>query len=171
MNMNMNINDYYQEAHSGDIVDNTEILKYIKSFKRIILWGASYLGDSIGKELLNNDITINSYWDMRAEELKEINGIKVEKPFPETSIDKRDVLVILCIGNIAIMPNLLNRLKENEYFNVIRGDNLFMGLVCKFNKDTGIDGRICNGSMTCRSMFCRKLHNIVKKTNDKGGIF
>ena len=64
------------------------------------------------------------------------------------------------------MQNLLRRLAENGYNNVIRGDNLFMGLVCTFDKTTGINPKICNSTMCCRSMFCRSLNNIVY-ANDK----
>ena len=35
----MDLNKYYKKAHSGDKVDNTEILQYIKSFKKVGLWG------------------------------------------------------------------------------------------------------------------------------------
>lgn len=29
---------YYGKVHSGDIVDNTDILEYIKSFEQVVLW-------------------------------------------------------------------------------------------------------------------------------------
>ena len=165
------LEEYYQKVYSGEVVDNTEVLAYIKSFRQVVLWGGSFLGQAVGRELLNHGVEISAYWDMRAEELQLIHDRKVIKPFSEMDGEKQDVLVILCIGNTAIMPNLLKRLQDNEYSNVLRGDKLFMGLVCKFNKDTGINGEICNGTMTCRSMFCRKLHSIVRQTYDKGGIF
>ena len=60
-----NMNDYYEQAHSGKIVDNTEILNYIKGFNKVILWGGSFLGTAVGKYLLENDVTITAYWDMR----------------------------------------------------------------------------------------------------------
>lgn len=166
-----NIETYYTKVQSGEKIDNRELLEYVCSFDKVVIWGGSYLGDAVGKYFLDHNVEITCYWDMRANELEYVNGIEVIKPFPETDYDQRDVLVILCIGNTAIMPNLLARLKENEYENVLRGDKLFMGTICRFDKDTGINGELCNGTMTCRSMFCSKLHNIVKHKYDKGGLF
>lgn len=162
---------YYNYVCTGEPVDNTEMVEYVKSFKAVVLWGGSYLGKSVGKKLMDCGVAIDLYWDVRAAELECVNGIEVKMPFSQMEIEKQDVLVILCIGNTAIMPQLLSRLKENGYLNVLRGDKLFMGLLCEFDKTTGINGVVCNGTMTCRSMFCRRLHSIVKKTYDKGGIF
>ncbi len=156
----MDLNKYYKKAHSGDKVDNTEILQYIKSFKKVVLWGGSYLGKAVGKKLIDNGVNIDKYWDMRYEEIGSVNNVEVVLPFSEK--DKDNTLIIFCIGNTAIMQNLLRRLAENGYNNVIRGDNLFMGLVCTFDKTTGINPKICNSTMCCRSMFCRRLSNIVK---------
>lgn len=167
----MNLEEYYIKAHSGEKVDNTELLEYINSYKSVVLWGASYLGEAIGKELIKNGVAVNAYWDMRAKELKLVNGIEVKLPFTSIDEDMKNILIVLCIGNTAIMPKLLKRLEDNGYLNILRGDKVFMGLVCQFDKTTGINGEICNGTMTCRSMFCRRLHSIVEKTNDKGGIF
>lgn len=169
------VDEYYQLAYSGKKITeekNKDLLEYICSFSRVVIWGGSFLGQAVGRELVNHGVEISTYWDVRAEELQQVNQIKVSPPFPaDMDIDKQDVLVVLCIGNTAIMPNLLRRLQENGYRNVLRGDLLFMGLGCKFNKETGINGEVCNGAMTCRSMFCRKLHNIVRQTHKKGGIF
>ena len=156
----MNLNQYYNKAFSGEKVDNTEIIKYIKGYRKVILWGASYLGKAVGKKLIDNGVNIDKYWDMRYEEIGSVNNVEVVLPFSEK--DKDNTLIIFCIGNTAIMQNLLRRLAENGYNNVIRGDNLFMGLVCTFDKTTGINPKICNSTMCCRSMFCRRLNNIVK---------
>lgn len=167
----MDLKQYYENASSGEAVDNSEILDYIKSFERVVLWGGSYLGQTIGEALIKKGVVLETYWDMRADELKCINGVEVIKPFPEAERNKTNILVILCIGNTAIMPNLLRRLAEHGYPHILRGDKLFMGLVCKFDRETGIKGEVCNGTMTCRSMFCGRLHNIIKKKYNKGGIF
>lgn len=165
----MNLNDYYNKAHSGDNVDNTEILEYIKSFKKVILWGASYLGKAIGKSLKMQNVPFNNYWDLRADEIKKVDEVDVLLPFTED--DKENTLVILCIGNTAIRSSLLNKLKAENYTNVILGEYLYMGMCCKYNNKTGIDASFCSNSMECRSMFCERLHNIVKNKNDKGGIY
>lgn len=168
----MDIEQYYKKVHSGDKVDNSELLTYIKSFPCIILWGASYLGKEIGKYLVNHNISIDSYWDMRADEIGHINEICVNSPFPDADTNiKQNTLIVLCIGNTAIHNNLMQRLREHGYNHILLGDKIFMGAVCPFDSTTGVNGLVCNGSMTCRSMFCSKLQNIVKNKYNHGGLF
>lgn len=167
-----NLEEYYQVAECASFADNKEVIDYIKSFSNIIVWGASFLGKAIVKFLKENDINNIEWWDTRAEEIGSVDDIKICMPFPEREQSvKNETLVVFCIGNTAIMSNLLLRLRQNKYTNVLRGDKLFMGAVCSYTKETGIDGLVCNGSMICRSMFCPKLQNIVKERNDKGGLF
>lgn len=170
--MVIDINQYYVEAESGKERNNINIMDYLKSFPKIVVWGASYLGKQIVQYLQTHTIHNFTWWDIRAEELKKVDNIPIISPFPSIEkSEKEHTLVILCIGNTAIMPNLLKRLEENEYFHVLRGDKVYMGELCPFSTSTGIDGLVCNGTMTCRSMFCSRLHNIVKKRNDNGGVF
>lgn len=160
-----NVEAYYEEAHSGEKVDNTGLLDYIRSYKNVVLWGGSYLGTAVGKYLLEHGIEITHYWDMRAEELKEVNGIKVVMPF--TTEDKENSLVIFCIGNNVIRRNLLKKLENRGYHNIIRGDYVFMGAICPFSNGSEIDSKICQGSMCCRSIFCQRLSSIVKNRDLK----
>lgn len=156
---------YYVEAHSGDLVDNAELLTYIKSYRQVVLWGGSYLGNAVGAYLLEQGVEICNYWDMRAEELGRIHGIDVVLPF--TTEDKENTLVIFCIGNNVIRGGLLKNLSANGYNHVIRGDYLYMGAICPFDKTTGIESKICQGTMCCRSVFCQRLSNIVKSRSSR----
>ncbi len=158
-----NIENYYSEAHSGEKVDNTQMLEYVRSFENVVLWGGSYLGNAVGRYLLENDITITCYWDLRANELMMVNGIKVDLPF--TIDDKENTLVIFCIGNNVIRGLLLHELCDKGYKNVLRGDYIYMGAICPFDTTTGIDSSQCQGSMCCRSIFCQRLSSIVKSSN------
>lgn len=171
-NINNYIEQYYVEAKSGCDVNNKKIIQYIKSYSNVIVWGASYLGRAIVDCLEQAEIQIDEWWDARAKEIISVDNMEIIEPFSKRSnIEKENTMIIFCIGNTAIMSNLLSRLKQEGYCNVLRGDKLFMGLACPFNIETGIDGLVCNGSMTCRSMFCARLHNIVKHRNDHGGLF
>lgn len=156
----MNLDKFYEDAFSGEFIDTSEVIKYIKSFKHIVLWGGSYLGKAVGKHLLDKGVIIDHYWDMRCEDIKEVNGIKVVKPF--TDEDKENTLVIFCIGNNVIRNQLLKELSDYGYKNVLRGDYFYMGAICPFDKNTGIESSQCQGSMCCRSIFCQRLSNIVK---------
>lgn len=160
-----NLQQYYDQAHSGERVDNTEVLAYIRSFKQVVVWGGSFLGNAVGKYLIKNDVNITMYWDMRATELKEVNGIQVQLPF--TTEDKEHTLVIFCIGNNVIRSGLLHNLSVNAYHHVLRGDYLYMGAICPFDKTTGIESAVCQGTMCCRSVFCQRLSNIVKSRSDQ----
>ncbi len=145
-------------------------MEKLSGMKHIVLWGASYLGRAIGKYLDDNGFSYDFFWDARFEELKTVKEKAVVEPF--TGIDNPDdTLVILCIGNTAIRGSLLKQLNEHGFRNVKLGPELYEEEVCPFNEQTGIDGTVCNGSMICRSMFCERLHRIVKAQNDRGGLF
>lgn len=160
----MNIEKFYELAHYGDFLSKetiNEFLDYIKSFKNVVLWGASYLGDAVGKYLLDNGVNIKNYWDLRCKDLVNVNGIDVVMPFSEE--DKENTLVIFCIGNNVIRATLLREVRVKGYTNVIRGDYLYEGMICPFDVNTGIKSKQCQGSMCCRAMFCERLSNIVKR--------
>lgn len=160
-----NIEEYYLAAHSGEKVDNSSMLEYVQSFEKIVLWGGSYLGKAVGKYFIENGINITCYWDMRAEELKQVNGIKVNMPF--TMADKEKTLVIFCIGNNVIRTSLITKLRNSGYKNIIRGDYIYMAAICPFCNGAEIDSKICQGSMCCRSIFCQRLSSIVKNRQPK----
>ena len=158
------VEKYYEISHSGDIVPekvNGEMLDYIKTFAHVVLWGASFLGAALGKYLLENGVTIENYWDLRKDELEQVNGVNVILPF--STEDKENTLVIFCIGNNVIRGSLLNELCQKGYMHVLRGDYLYEGTVCPFNFLTGIDSRICQGSMCCRGLFCQRIKNSEQK--------
>jgi len=154
-----NLEKYYEHAWSGEECGDTSIIEYIKSFSHVILWGASFQGAAIGKKLLQLGVTIENYWDLRWEELNEVNGIKVIPPF--TSENKENCLVIVCIGNRVIQKNLVINMKEHGYRDFIYGDYLYMGLLCPFNKKTGIKAKRCTGTMECRQIYCHRIKGIL----------
>lgn len=159
---------YYEAVHSGCKIDEgitNEMLDYVRSYPYVILWGGSYLGDAVGKFLLENKVEIYRYWDMRANVLKKVNGITVELPF--TTKEKEQTLVIFCIGNNVIRSGLLEELRENGYKNVLRGDYIYMGGICPFSNGMEIDSKICQGTMCCRAIFCQRLSSIVKNRHKK----
>ncbi len=154
------VDNYYEMAHSGDKINNREVIEFINEFNHVVIWGGSYLGRAIGKYLLRKGINIESYWDIRSQELKEVNGIPVVQPF--SSSDKTNTLIVLCIANNVIITNLLRRLQIEGYGNILRGDFLYEGTICPFTKETGINAQQCSGTMECRQVYCHRLGNIVK---------
>lgn len=154
------LEEYYQSAFSGEKVDNTECIRYIKNFKNVILWGASFQGKAIGQKLIEQGVYISYYWDIRYREIKEVNGIKVIEPFD--SEERANTLVIVCIGNRVIVRRLMGKLKSKGFLNIIPGDYLYMGMLCPFDKKTGINAKQCSTTMECRQVYCHRLGNIVK---------
>lgn len=156
-----NLEAYYQKARSGEVCNDSSIIPYIKSFGRVILWGGSFQGKAIGKSLIKNGVKIDSYWDIRCDELKEVNGIPVVKPY--STNDKEDTVVIVCIGNRVIYNGLIVTLERHGYHNYIHGDHLYMGLLCPFNKNTGVNARRCSQTMECRQIYCHRIMSIISE--------
>ncbi|MBU5488417.1 radical SAM protein [Clostridium sp. MSJ-8] len=163
------LNKFYEEASTGRCVDDTEIINYIKSYEKVILWGASFQGKAIGKKLLEKGVKILYYWDLRYDEIKQVNNVEVIAPF--SNDNNENTLIILCIGNTAIRAQLIRRLNSNGYKNILLGEDLYKGICCPFNNEIGIKANVCSQTMECRSMFCDRLHNIIKNKNDKGGLY
>ena len=157
---------FYKKAHSGVKLKATEqnwIIDQIRSYRHVIIWGASFLGEAVGKELIQRGIFVENYWDLRSEELDKVNGVKVIHPF--TTEDQQNTIIIFCIGNNVIRNALLKTLADKGYYTVLRGDFLYEGIICPFDITTGIQSEQCQGSMHCRAMFCERLNNIVNYQN------
>lgn len=170
MNNNFNIEEYYRRAWSGKVCGDTSIIEYINGYKHVVLWGASNLGNAIGKKLLELGINIKNYWDIRWKELKSVNQIEVIPPF--SSDDKENCLIIVCIGNRVIQDNLIKDMEDYGYLNMIYGDYLYMGLLCPFNQDTGINAKRCSGTMECRQVYCHRINGILNaKCESENPIF
>ena len=153
------LEEYYKKAWTGEECGDDSIIPYINSFKKVVLWGASFQGQAIGSRLLKYGVQIEKYWDLRWEELKEVNGIEIIEPF--SGEDKDNTLVIVCIGNRVIQQNLLKNLNSHGFKNIIFGDYLYMGLLCPFNKATGIKARRCSKTMECRQVYCHRIEGIL----------
>ena len=54
-------NQFYGQCNSGEAVDCTKVYQYLRSFKQIILWGGSYLGAAVGRNILHANIKITKY--------------------------------------------------------------------------------------------------------------
>lgn len=154
------IEKYYENAKRGDKCGDTSVVNYLNSFPKVVLWGASFQGKAIGKKLLELGVSIDCYWDIRFEELRTVNGLPVVPPF--STADKEGTLVILCIGNRVIHRQLLRDMRMHDYFNIVHGDYLYMGLLCPFTIETGINARRCSGTMECRQVYCHRIAGIMK---------
>ena len=107
---------FYREAASSQSVDAGPVLEHIRSFQTVILWGAANFGAQVGAFLAKQGIRVETYWDVRASELQEVNGLPVVPPFTGEH-DPEKTLVILCITNNVIKLNLWNQLRKRGYRN------------------------------------------------------
>ena len=71
MENKFDLEGYYNRAWSGEMCEDISIVEYIKSYKHVILWGASYQGKAIGKKLIELGVDIENYWDIRWQEQKQ----------------------------------------------------------------------------------------------------
>jgi hypothetical protein len=152
--------EYYQTVKQPAAVPTAPVLEYIRGFERVVLWGASYLGSSIGAYLQEHGIPIALYWDLRSEQIGSLHGVPVAQPFSGEN-DRTKTLVILCISNNLLKPVLTQTLAR-EGFTQLLGDALFMGCLCPNNIQDGLEPEVCMRSMNCRFIFCERLGNLVK---------
>ena len=154
------VNEFVKLAHSGQICDGEEILHYISSFSKIILWGAGNLGTELGQYLLSRGVKINAFWDKKYQSVKFCNGISVEEPFTDIE-EKSKVLLIPCIVNGSLGNEWTKKeLKKNGYVNYLDGMALYEGLVCPLNS-SHFDVRECTRRKACSLCNCQRYVNLL----------
>ena len=155
----MNLDKFYVQAEKGETIDKREFLSYIGNFENVIIWGCSALGVSVSNFLQENGVKISSLWDIRANEIKAINGQPVSLPFSDET-DKNKTLVVLCVANNVIQSHLKLRLKENGYHNFVYGIHIYMGFICPSSKESGINNSFCLRESPCLKIFCPRQVNL-----------
>lgn len=154
------LNEFYLQAHSGEKVDSESLIKYIRSFKNIILWGAGNLGKAVGEKLLNESVCITEYWDKNFENIKICNGIKVCEPFAKT-YNPDETCVIGCIVNGSLGEEWVkNETLFHGYSNYIYGMSFFEGIICPLNKEY-IDITECTKRKACSLCNCKRYVNLM----------
>lgn len=155
------LEEFYKQCETGEKVDDKEILEYIRTFESVIIWGAAGLGKAIGRKLENFQIKNIVYWDERWQEIGPINDRVIEAPFKK-EYPKDTTLVIYSIPNHVIMRSLLSKLTEKNYYNVIRGDIFYSGVLCPYCNEDRPQAARCWMKGECRSVICKRLQSIIK---------
>jgi len=160
--MSFDVDQFYHQARFGEDADREGLLRYISSFKNVVLWGAGNLGTALGQILLEQGVEISEYWDMNAAKLKICNGISVKIPF-SSHYDMETTLVIPCIVNGSLGDLwAVNKVRQSGYQNYLQGMTLFEGLGCPLNHDN-FDIRVCTGSKACSLCNCVRYTNLIQK--------
>lgn len=157
---------FYAQCESGEEVDITEVLAYIKTFQTVIIWGAAGLGKAIGKLLETCHIKNLIYWDQRYQEIGPIKGRKIEPPLSR-QYDRDSTLIIFSIPNHVIMAALIQSLEKQNYKHILRGDILYSGTLCPYHNGDIPSGDRCWMKGECRSVICKRLQNIIKNKSVK----
>jgi|29_taG_2_1085357.scaffolds.fasta_scaffold00352_7 organic radical activating enzyme len=153
---------FYEAAHHALPIDTEGFLSYVSSFENLILWGAGYLGQAVAEKLQDLDVEINTFWDLRATKLGEVNGLATEEPFSK-EYDRENTLVIFCIASSFIRGSLMQDLKNQGYANMLMGQYVYEGLICPLDK---YDSNVCKKSNACDSYTCLKNDNLFAKSLD-----
>ena len=141
----------YTEIKEGHPTILTEWMARLIEY-RVILYGAAALGQAVKKALGNHGINVYGFWDLRH---NEIDGA-VE---PYTTGDPSNTLVILCVGNTILQPEIVKEIQEHGYEHIMLGDLVYQALGCPLTDR--VDGDACLRG-PCRAIYCKRLQDIVK---------
>lgn len=156
-----NLESFCNAANSGEQVDLNGFINFVNGYENVILWGAGNLGTAIGVKFIELGIKLTAYWDIRANQVGIKNGVQVMEPF-SGSFNKNKSLVIFCIANVPVGPNLYRQLFDNKWPNIIKGTDVLQGIICPLSKETELNTQICNQYDMCTVCSCQRLDNIVK---------
>jgi MoaA/NifB/PqqE/SkfB family radical SAM enzyme len=165
----INLKEIYKNIQAGYDMDLEEFKKYVEGFEDVVLWGAGNLGKAIFDKFLELNLKVNYYWDRRASDIVNLNGIDVLQPFTG-DFNKDKTLVIICISSACdINIDLENRLTNDGFCHHISGARLNEALICPFKIGSIIDSTVCLGNPACNQAQCQKYFNILKNGKIKSG--
>lgn len=164
---NFNVGEFYEKARSGETLDKKTVVDFLREFDGVILWGAGNLGNAVGRYLLNENVTIVEYWDKNYANMGECNGIKVNEPFNKPYVNE-NILLIPCIVNGSLGDEWASAmLRAHGYNNILKGMEIFEGLICPLSDSTDFDIEICTRQKACSLCNCQRYVNILSKKMEK----
>jgi len=135
------------------------MIDYIKCFCKVILWGAGHLGTVLGRELLNRGVNIVEYWDLRASQKQECNGVHVTVPFNGNNWEGHDTLIIFCVTSGLIQKDSLDIL-EKKGCKYIEGFEVYQEICCPVSLDN-LELLQCCNRIECNVDTCSKLNKML----------
>jgi hypothetical protein len=155
------IDTFLEGARSGERLDPQIFAAFTRRFDSVIIWGAGNLGTAVGRKVLDLGVSIACYWDTQAGTIARRNNLTVIPPFTG-GFNRDTTLVLFCIGNVAVGPNIFRKLAEDGWNHVIHGNDLLQGLLCPLSNERAPKAKICNSFDICSVCSCERLHNIVQ---------
>jgi len=160
-----NLSTILEQTRRGDADYAAEIIARLKGFRHIVLRGAGKFGSAFGSFLLAKGFPpgLLSYWDIRASELKEINGVRVHAPFSQI-LEQEQTLIINCIPNGSLSGSVGEQeFAAKGYSHYLPGMALFEALMCSMKPETGFDASVCIETTFCNWCACQRLPSLLQK--------
>jgi organic radical activating enzyme len=110
------------------------------------------------------------YWDIRSNEIKCVNGIKVLEPFG-IQYPREKTLIINCIPNGSLSGSVgKSEFAAKGYEHYLSGMALFESLVCKMTAEKGFDAKVCIETTFCNWCACKRLPSLLNQQCKKSGL-
>jgi len=152
-------------ARKGDKDNSAEINRYLKNFRHVVLRGAGKFGTAFGAFLIASGMSPKQlcYWDNRALELGEVNGVKVLPPF-SSELDRESTLIINCIPNGSLSGSVGEQeFQARGYQHYLSGMALFEALMCALKSGAEFDASVCLNTTFCNWCACQRLPSLLKQ--------
>ena len=86
---------------------------------RYIIYGAAFMGKDVLRGLQKAGYNVEAFLDIRAEELKSVEGIRVLHPDVYDREEKENIVVIVAITNVFEQPQVAAYLQKKGYRKII----------------------------------------------------
>lgn len=163
------LDQFYSDAEAGNEINEQEVIDYIRGFETVIIWGAGNMGTALGKYLIEQQVSVDGYWDQNYKEIQERNGIKVYSSWGTMPVHRKETTLLICgiVNGTKSHRGQKERCNQNGYANIILGMPLYEGLVCKMRKNDRLDIKQCTGTGICNFNTCKKYLNILSGKTEK----
>lgn len=157
-----NIKKFYEDAETGEKVDEAGLLDYLHGFKSIVIWGAGNLGTALGEKMLDKGVQIAAYWDARYEEIKYCNGIPVMENFSGNFNPEETMVIIGIVNGTRGHKWQEAELVKKGYMNSLFGMRVYEGIGCEMYIGQPLDVAQCTKGGICNFNTCKKYLKILE---------
>jgi len=154
------LDQFYEGVTLGSSLDVEGFVRHLSSYRFLYIWGAGNLGKEVGARLQELGVSITGYWDSRAKTLGDLNGVETIEPF-FTKGTLEDTAVVFCITSSFVKDHCLADLRRHGFCNLIKGDQIYAGLICDFNDVTRF--KSCRDATACDVYTCQKNEAFHKR--------
>lgn len=163
----MNIEDFYKKAEWGERTDIEEFRQYVNGYRNVIMWGCGNLGKALGRVLTEKGMKLTAYWDAKADEMKEHEGIPVLESFTG-DFKPEETLVIVGIVNGTLSDKWQKtQLESRGFVHYLYGMKVYEGIACPMLRGEKLDVQRCTSTNICNFNTCKKYMNLMEQSSDE----